>query len=66
MNTGKSLRIALIRKSMKQHQLAEKLNVTSQVVSNWTRRTSMKESTINKICECLEMKVSEFIALGEE
>jgi len=65
MNTAKSLRFALINREKKQVWLAKQLGVERQQVSNWCNGSGMRSSTLMKICELLDYKVSEFYALGE-
>jgi len=65
MDLGKSLKVALAIKGVMNKELAEKLNVKTQQVTNWIRRGKIKQSYLIAICELLEMSVSEFIALGE-
>lgn len=66
MHSGKSLKIALITRDRSQTWLAEKMGVTSQVVSNLCNRDSMNMKTLEKVSALLEYKPSEFVALGEE
>lgn len=66
MNVGKSLRIALASKGMKQIELAEKMGISRQHVSNWTRRQGINKKNLDALCQALDMKLSEFIALGED
>ena len=65
MDLGISLRMALAKRDMKNKDLAEALNTTSQQVSTWISRSSINMSNIQRICKVLDMKVSEFIALSE-
>lgn len=66
MNTAKSLAVALANKEMRSKDLAEALGVTQAQISNWKRGQAMKAANLSKICEALEIPVSEFIALGED
>lgn len=65
MNLGKSIRVALAIKDMKNKDLAEKLETSSQQVSNWIKTGAMNNDTLQTICRAIDMPVSEFIALGE-
>lgn len=65
MNLGKSLNIALVKKGMKKKELAEKLGVGQPLISTWASKGSMTRANLEKICEVLDMPVSEFVALGE-
>lgn len=66
MNVGKSLKIALIKKGMSQTELAKKMGVHDQWVSKLANSESAAQTTLVGLAEALEMKVSEFVALGEE
>jgi DNA-binding Xre family transcriptional regulator len=66
MNLGKSLKVALAMKGMKNKELAEKLGVNRRQVTNWICTGSIRKDTQIKICEIFEMKASEFVALGED
>jgi len=65
MNLSKSLKIALASSGIKNKDLAEQLGTTTQQVSNWIKRGTIKQSSIIAICNVFNMSVSEFIALGE-
>lgn len=67
MNIPLSIRYALIKKSRKQKDLASSLNVTPAYVSAVT--SGVKRPSFDFVIKCamfFNMKVSEFIALGEE
>lgn len=66
INTGRSLARALHDRDMNQTQLAELMNTTPTMVSRWTKNNGSRTGTINRICAALDMRPSEFIALGEE
>ena len=66
MNTGKSLKMALVIKERNQQWLADELGVKKQMVSYWSQGTSMKSEVIENISSVLGYKPSEFIALGED
>jgi DNA-binding Xre family transcriptional regulator len=65
MNLGKSLKMALAYRVMRNKELAAKMNTSTQQVSNWLSSGNIKQSNLVEICRVLDMKVSEFIALGE-
>jgi DNA-binding Xre family transcriptional regulator len=65
MNTGKSIQIALVNKGWQKKDLAEKLGVTRSTVSNLVKSSTCTGQALDNLCEVFEMKVSEFIALGE-
>lgn len=64
---GKALRIALVKKNITQIRLAKLINMPKQAISDFAceRRRMTLEHT-KRVCESLDMKLSEFIALGEE
>jgi len=65
MDLKKSLRLALAHEGIKKSQLAERLDTSSQQVSNWLRTGKMKQSSIEDVSAAFNMSVSQFIALGE-
>jgi len=65
MKLGISLKMALAKTPMRNKTLAELIGTSEQQVSNWIKTGSIKKSSLIRICEILNMKVSEFIALGE-
>jgi len=68
MNIGKSLKIALALKEVKQKDLAEYLDVHHQAVSRWCQSEDqgMHLHTLNQICDFLGMTPSELLSLGED
>lgn len=66
MNVGKSLKIALVKKGMSQTELAKKMGVHDQWVSKLANSESAAQTTLVGLAAALDMKVSEFVALGEE
>ncbi|MCL1858385.1 MAG: helix-turn-helix domain-containing protein [Oscillospiraceae bacterium] len=61
-NIGKTIKKIREEKNITQEQLAEKLNVTRQAVSNWENgKTQPDIDTIIKISEILEVSVEEII-----
>lgn len=66
MNVGKSLKIALVKKGMSQTELAKKMGVHDQWVSKLANSESAAQTTLVGLAEALDMKVSEFVALGED
>ena len=53
-------------KNVKNKELAEALDTSSQQVSMWLRTGSILHKNLVAICGFLDMPVSEFIALGED
>ncbi len=66
MNLGISLKMALAKRPMKNKMLAEMIPTSEQQVSNWISNGNISAKNLKRICELLDMKVSEFIALGEK
>lgn len=66
MNVGKSIRIALAMKGMKQKDLAEKLGIRAPSLSQLASQKSCTGDTISKLADAFDMPASEFIALGED
>ena len=66
MNLGKSLRIALAMKEKRNKDLAEALEVGPVLVSLWIKHGNMNHANLERVCEFMEMSVSEFVALGED
>lgn len=66
MNVGKSLKMALAKRGINQTQMAARLNCTVVWVNRIANSRSVSMSTVEGLCEALEMKVSEFLALGED
>lgn len=66
MNLSKSLRVAIANEGIKHKDLAVKLGVSSQQVSNWLRTGAIKQTNIIDLCIAFNMPVSKFVALGED
>ena len=66
MKIGKSLKIAMAKKEIKSSELAKGLGVSSQQVSAWINRGSMRCQSLIPVSQYFGLKVSEFIALGED
>lgn len=59
---GKNIKKFRENKKLTQDELAEKLNVTRQAVSNWeTEKTQPDIDTLQKIAQILEVSVEELI-----
>lgn len=65
VNLGKALKTALFTREIRQKELADRLQTTPQQVSSWANNGSISHANIEAICNELNMKFSEFIALGE-
>lgn len=66
MNVGRSIKIALIKKGMQQADLAEKMGVSKPYISQLAGKDRVGMGTIALLAIALDMKISEFIALGED
>ncbi len=65
MNLGISLKVAIAKSPMNNKMLAEMIPTSAQQVTNWIASGSINPKSLKRICELLDMKVSEFVALGE-
>jgi transcriptional regulator with XRE-family HTH domain len=66
MNVGKSIKVALAQKGMSQNELAKRMGLTHTWVSALANKKKASTSTIEALAAQLDMKVSEFVALGED
>lgn len=66
MNFRRSLKLALAQRDMTQKALAQKLKMRETSMSQLAAQTSCTGATLQKIAEAFDMKVSEFVALGED
>ena len=66
MNVGKSLKIALVMRGIKQVELARKLCVGEVYISRLANSDHAGMGTVSKLAKAVGMSVSEFIKLGEE
>lgn len=66
MNFRRSLKLALAQRDMTQKALAEKLGMRETSMSQLAAQTSCTGATLQKIADAFGMKVSEFVALGED
>lgn len=67
LDTSKALRVALAQRNMSRKELAERIGVTQNHMSRLAVGTVMIQGdTLNKIAAALQMKASEFLALGED
>lgn len=66
-DTGKALRIALAQKNMKRKVLADAVGISENYASRLAVGNSVIQGELlNKIAAAFGMKVSEFVALGED
>lgn len=66
MNVGKSLKVALAMKEITQAELAKRMGLTHTWVSALANKPKASTATIEALATQFEMKVSEFVALGED
>ena len=66
MNLRKSVMIALANREMKQKDLAAKLGLSQGSMSTLVNQKSCTGATLQKLADAFEMKVSDFIKLGED
>jgi DNA-binding Xre family transcriptional regulator len=62
----KSLDIALSMKGLNRKQLAVKMEVTGAYITKIMTDGRMSLNSLARVCEALDIKVWEFIKLGEE
>ena len=65
MNIGKSVRILLVKRSMKQSELAKELGISRPLMSYVCSRESCSHEMLGKLCKAFDLKSSELIAIGE-
>lgn len=66
MNLRKSIKMALAMKGISQKALAKQLGMLETSLSQLAAQKSCTGATLIKMAEAFDMKVSEFVALGEE
>lgn len=66
MNIGKSIKVALALRSKRSKDLAKALGVTNPTVSTMCTRETASGQMLIKLATAFDMKVSEFVALGED
>lgn len=66
MNVGKSLKISLAMKGIKQSDLAAKVGMTTVWISRLANSEKAGMGSVEMLAKALDMKVSEFLALGED
>jgi len=65
MNIGKSLRLAMEKNDKSREQLASEIDRSVSYVNQLRRAESMNLDTVTMLAVAFDMKVSEFVALGE-
>lgn len=66
MNVGKSIKVALAQKCMSQAELAKRMGLTHTWVSALANKPKASTATLEALADQFDMKVSEFLALGED
>lgn len=66
MNVGKSIKHALVKCDMNQTQLAEKLSLTRVWMNRLANSRTASMATVEMLASAFDMKVSDFLALGED
>ena len=65
MNIGVSINICLAQRSMGRKELAQKIEVTPTYICKLCNKTICSASMLDRLATVFELKVSEFVALGE-
>ena len=66
MNVGKSIQIAMAMRGYSGKRMSEMLSVTEPTVSVMRGRPTCSGQMLRKLAQTFDMKVSEFVALGED
>jgi len=66
MNVGKSIKVALAKRGINQTQLAAELKCTKVWISRLANMRTASMPTVEMLAKSFDMKVSEFVALGED
>lgn len=66
MNVGKSIKVALAKKCMSQAELAKRMGLTHTWVSALANKPKASTATIEALAAQFDMKVSDFVRLGED
>ena len=66
MNLKKSVMVALAQRGLKQKDLADKVGMSQGSMSQLVGQTSCTGATLMKLAKAFDLKVSEFVALGED
>jgi len=66
MNIGKSIRRALLDRGWSQKLMASKLGVSANTASTLSRSSSCGGEKLRQLADIFGMRVSEFVALGED
>lgn len=66
MNVGKSIKVALAQRDLNQTQLAAQMKCTQVWINRLANSRSASMATVESLASALNMKVSDFLALGED
>lgn len=66
MHIGKSIKVSLAKAGMSQRQLADKMGLSVRFITTLANRKTANLATVERIATVFGLKVSEFIAIGEE
>lgn len=66
MNIGKSLKMALLKNDMEQADLADKVGIHQSNISKISCGKTITTETLARLAGAFNMKVSEFVAIGED
>lgn len=66
MNLRKSVMVAMAQRDMKQKDVADKIGISQGSMSQLMGQVSCTGATLVKLASAFGLKVSEFVALGEE
>lgn len=66
MNLGKSISVARAKHGLQVKELAKRLGMSPTSLSQLSGQTSCTGATLQKLAKAFDMKVSEFVALGED
>lgn len=66
MNAAISMKVAMAKRGFTQAQLAKLAGLTQSSISGLANRPNWNGESLQKIAAAFDMKVSEFVALGED
>lgn len=66
MNVGKSLKVALAKKGMRQNELAEQMQVSRQWIGKLANSEKAGMGSVELLASAFDMSVGDFIKLGED
>lgn len=66
MDLGKAIRVAMAQRNMNQTELAALIGTKSPNISLMISRGSSTTDTVKRLADAFEMKVSDFLKLGED